>query len=399
MSITSKQANIQGIRIRNFGCLKDITLGRLPENCDSEPLGALTALIGQNGTGKSTLIDALSFLADSLKIGIDEACYLRNRGGFNRLHSQGTQEDIVFEVCYQSTINGLMHYALSINSNASGRPFITHERLSSESQAQFEFDGVDLTDITDIIGDERLRIDIMGAVKSNHSPHFLEISALVANFYVSRFDEAKAKLPPIASAQPQLNEDGGNLANVVNFLQKNARLDDRLSLNSLTAPIFGIRQIDTQESVDGRLLLRFFGADSELPFHAAQASSGTLKLLAYLVLLENAASPRFICLDNPVSNLHPKVIPDLVASMHAHQDARQVLVATHNPLFIDNLEPSEVWLFEKQEDGFSVVTRVSDIKLVKNMTEEGIPLGGLWFSDYFDDNTDNDDSSPSTTSQ
>ena len=77
-------AKIEGIRVQNFRGLKDVTLGRLDNNPESEPLTAMTVVIGKNGVGKSTLFDAFGFLADALKFGVEEACDLRGRGGFEK---------------------------------------------------------------------------------------------------------------------------------------------------------------------------------------------------------------------------------------------------------------------------------------------------------------------------
>jgi predicted ATPase len=74
-------AKIEGIRIRNFRVLRDITLGKLWNLQKAEPLAPMTAVIGKNGVGKSTLFDAFGFLADCLKSGVEEACDLRGRGG------------------------------------------------------------------------------------------------------------------------------------------------------------------------------------------------------------------------------------------------------------------------------------------------------------------------------
>ena len=41
-------------------------------------------------------------------------------------------------------------------------------------------------------------------------------------------------------------------------------------------------------------------------------------------------------------------------------------------------------MLEKGQDGFSTIRRVSDDPVVQNMVKEGIPLGGLWYSDYLD---------------
>jgi hypothetical protein len=51
---------------------------------------------------------------------------------------------------------------------------------------------------------------------------------------------------------------------------------------------------------------------------------------------------------------------------------------------VDALSPEEVWILEKGEDGFSTIKRASDNEIVKNMVDEGLPLGGLWYSDYLD---------------
>ncbi len=82
-------AKIEGLRIQNFRALKDVTLGKLWNTQETAPLTPMTAVIGKNGVGKSTLFDAFGFLADCLKIGVEEACDMRERGGFENIRSQG----------------------------------------------------------------------------------------------------------------------------------------------------------------------------------------------------------------------------------------------------------------------------------------------------------------------
>ena len=57
---------ILGIKIQNYGSLKDITLGQVFSNRDSAPLGNIVAIIGPSGNGKSTLADAFGFLSDCM---------------------------------------------------------------------------------------------------------------------------------------------------------------------------------------------------------------------------------------------------------------------------------------------------------------------------------------------
>ncbi len=72
---------IAGIRIKNYGTLKNVKMGRLLFDATEKELTNMNAIIGQSGTGKSTLADAFGFLADCLEKGAETACDLNNRGG------------------------------------------------------------------------------------------------------------------------------------------------------------------------------------------------------------------------------------------------------------------------------------------------------------------------------
>ncbi|MCF6188445.1 MAG: hypothetical protein L3J49_13365 [Desulfobulbaceae bacterium] len=61
-----------------------------------------------------------------------------------------------------------------------------------------------------------------------------------------------------------------------------------------------------------------------------------------------------------------------------------VFITTHQPYFVDALSPDETWILEKDPDGFSSIRRASDYETIKAMVDEGLPLGGLWYSDYLD---------------
>ena len=94
-------ARIEGFSIKNYGVLRDITIGKLWNTQQNQSLTPMTVVIGKNGTGKSSLFDALGFLADCLKSGVEEACDARGRGGFDRIHSQGSNEPIEFQIYYR----------------------------------------------------------------------------------------------------------------------------------------------------------------------------------------------------------------------------------------------------------------------------------------------------------
>jgi predicted ATPase len=117
-------------------------------------------------------------------------------------------------------------------------------------------------------------------------------------------------------------------------------------------------------------------------------SDGTLKVFAYLLLLEDPSPPPFLCIEEPENGLYHKLLETLALEFREHavvrQDGSQIFITTHQPYLVDALEPSEVWILEKGQNGFSVIKRASDIQIVKNLVDSGLPLGGLWYSDYLD---------------
>lgn len=122
-------ASIEGFRVQNYRALKDITIGRLWNQRDTPPLTPLVAVIGKNGTGKSTLFDSFGFLSDCLALGVEEACW-KQRGGFDRLVSSGAKEPIRFEIYYrESPAQRPITYELSIGRDRSGRAYVAEERL------------------------------------------------------------------------------------------------------------------------------------------------------------------------------------------------------------------------------------------------------------------------------
>jgi predicted ATPase len=96
-------AILEGIQIQNFRSLRNIMLGKTFDNPKDDPLPRLVAIIGANGTGKSSLMDALGFIGDCLMEGVQAACDKPHRGGFERLRTQGIAEPIKLEIRYRQT--------------------------------------------------------------------------------------------------------------------------------------------------------------------------------------------------------------------------------------------------------------------------------------------------------
>ena len=409
-------ARIEGLRIKNFKVLKDVTLGPLWNQRDRQPLTPMTAVIGKNGVGKSALFDAFGFLADALKFGVEEACDARGRGGFEKLRSQGQADPIEFEVYYREHENArLITYKIAIETDEIGRPYVLEEVMIHKRKSFLVLregwgfvwrenktaEGFDFSEVKKIVEEgknpkdaeviqledkRKLGIATLGALKQH--PRISAFRRFIEGWYLSYFTPDAARSLPLAGPQNRLNIHGDNLGNVVQFLEREHPERFQDILKNIAEKIPGIDKIDTERTSDGRLLLRFNDKGFQDPFYAQQVSDGTLKVFAYLLLLEDPNPPPFLCIEEPENGLYHKLLETLVNEFREHADVpggSQVFITTHQPYLVNALEPDEVWILEKGADGFSTVRRASDDPIVNNMVAEGLPLGGLWYSDYFDE--------------
>jgi len=424
-------AIIEGFRVKNFKALKDVTLGSLWNQKDKTPLTPMTAVIGKNGVGKSSLFDAFGFLADCLKTGVEEACDARGRGGFKRIRTQGQIGPIEFEIYYkQDGKRRPITYELAIDLDKLNRPFVLRERLrqrrTGEKHGQpFSFlildkgkgivwkgntEGVDEekkqfdlqafmaeiaglkgseskeTESVELDDDRKLGIATLGSLKQH--PRISAFRQFIESWYLSYFTPDAARSMPLAGPQKHLNVHGDNLGNVVQFMEREHPKSFQKILDSIAKKIPGISKIDTEKTNDGRLLLRFNDKGFSDPFYTQQMSDGTLKVFAYLLLMEDPNPPPFLCVEEPENGLYHKLLESLANEFREHATGKtggtQVFITTHQPYFVDSLDPDEVWILQKGEDGFSTIHRASEFDIVKNLVAEGLPLGGLWYSDYLD---------------
>lgn len=410
-------ARIVGFTVKNFKVLKDVALSPLLNQENSQPLTPMTAVIGKNGVGKSALFDAFGFLADALKFGVEEACDARGRGGFEKLRTQGQTGPIEFEVLYREHENaGLIGYKIAIEKDENGRPYVLEEHMVESGYKSFlglregfgfvwkenkTAEGFDVSELERFakegkeledaeliqLEDKRkLGIATLGALKQH--PRISAFRRFIEGWYLSYFTPNAARSLPLAGPQDRLNIQGDNLGNVVQFMEREHPERFQAVLKNIAGKIPGIDKIDTERTSDGRLLIRFNDKGFQDPFYAQQVSDGTLKVFAYLLLLEDPSPPPFLCIEEPENGLYHKLLETLANEFREHADTpggSQVFITTHQPYLINALEPDEVWILEKGDDGFATIRRASDDPVVNNMVAEGLPLGGLWYSDYFDE--------------
>lgn len=400
-------AILEGLTIQNYRSLKNVTLGTTFEH-KGTVLPRLMAVIGANGVGKSTLLDALGFIGDCLNDGVESACDSAHRGGFERLRTKGVTEPIRFEIRYrQNKGSRPISYSLHIDTDAKGRVCVVYERLRQRRKGQpngqpysflelrngvgyawsgDEQEGIEGNEKTSVNMSDRqvLGISTLGTLKDH--PRISLFRTFLSGWYLSYFVPELARAQPMAGADPHLNRKGDNLAKYLRYIERERPHGFKAALDLIATKLPGIETIRSDKTIDGRLLLEFHAKGYETPFYQEDMSDGSLKLLAYLLLMEDPNPAPLIGIEEPENGLHHQLLAILAHELQAFAQKErgpQVLVTTHSPYFVDALTPEEVWILDKGLDGYSTVTRASDIAGVNELHAEGVPTGSLWFSNHF----------------
>ena len=137
---------------------------------------------------------------------------------------------------------------------------------------------------------------------------------------------------------------------------------------------------------NGQMMLKFWEHGFEKAFYSPKMSDGTLKLFAYYLLLHEKNPRQLVFIEEPENGLYHQYLSMLAEEMLKSVGtgfSKQLFVTTHSPFFVNALSPDHVWVLTKGENGFSSIKRASEYDFVKELSEEGVPLGDMWYSRYF----------------
>ncbi|URR35454.1 AAA family ATPase [Thermosynechococcus sp. HN-54] len=298
MQPTTSPPRIKYLKVKNFRTLRDV---------EFHDLGSLTVLLGPNGSGKSTVFDVFAFLAECFELGLRRAWDKRGRA--KELRTRNAEGPITIEIKYKELNYPIITYHLSIDERA-GSPTVVEEWLQWRRRScgkPFRFleyrEGKGRAVSGELPDDQDQRVEIslksadLLAVNAlgqfEEHPRVAALREFITGWYVSYLSAEQARGQPEAGPQERLSRTGDNLANVIQYLaeQHPSRLEG--IFNVLRQRVPRIEKVITETMPDGRLLLQIKDAPFSHPVLARFASDGTLKLLAYLVLLLRSDTATF----------------------------------------------------------------------------------------------------------
>jgi predicted ATPase len=390
---------IESIRLKNFRSLKDVTLKDIPRFC---------VLVGANGTGKSTLFSVFAFLRDAMSTNLTAALgRLGGSRGLAEVRSRNTLGPIEIEIKLRTTLSTsrsqLITYEIHIDER-NGRPAVAREilkyRRGSKGQPWHYLDfsygvGEAVTNELDSVTDEkdlkreiqRLKspdiLAIKGLAQFERFPAVVALGNLIENWHLSDFHISRARPEAEAGYSEHLSREGEDLSLVVEYLYKHHHAVFLKILERLQACVPGVTHVEAKPTEEGRILLKFQDGAFEDPFLARYVSDGTIKMLAYLVLLFDPAPHPLLCVEEPENQLYPTLLEDLAEEFRAYgQRGGQVFVTTHSPDFLNAVALDEVFYLVKKE-GYTSVHRARDDEQIKVYMNEGDRMGYLWKQGLF----------------
>jgi predicted ATPase len=358
----------------------------------------MTVIVGPNGSGKSTLLDVLAFIQEITRTSLDEAW--SRAGRMVNLRSRGSAGPVEIDLTYSDdrTEGTQVRYEIAID-EVGGTPTVVRERLrwaKNDSDDLYE-DVLDFRDGRGYAHEDGLtgrlpRLDSLSpgslalVVFGQQDRYGRVQHALQAlrDWQVSRFSVDRAREIAAPGPQRRLAPDGQNLPNVLQHLTKRQPEDLDRIVAVLRRQIPQVADVDALVLPSDRLLLRLVDAPFEDPVLARYVSEGTVKLLAYLVLLNADPLPGLLGVEEPDNLLHSRLIYGLTDEMRVAADRSQLIVTTHSPYLMDAVRPEELWVLYRGDDGYAQVSRAADIPRLVSQVDAGGSLGDLWMEGYFD---------------
>ena len=359
---------LKRVKIRNY---KSIAY------CDVE-LGAFTVLVGRNGAGKSNFLDALKFVADALQPGASLGHAIRSRGGFQEVCARRCEDPKYFEIEieFEITAGVFSTYSFRVrNKDVDG--FLVErehleEKLGSERRVSFTkkcdkivayfYIGSKTTDSHFSFPQNNFVLgENMPALRAHSASREYCQGLRIHNLHPQLMRDAH-----IPGDGKVLQHDGSNVASVFGRIERERpEIKDRI-LGYLSAIVPGISDVKyirhgPFESLEFTQTQP--GSSSPSVFYPLNMSDGTLRAFGALVavaqLAEGDNPVSLVGIEEPEAALHPAASGALMDALHEAAVHTQVVVTTHSPDLLDQLDlKTDRLLVVQMRDG---VTEIGEV--------------------------------------
>ena len=409
------------VEARRFRSLKGI----------EQDVGPFLALVGPNGSGKTTFLDVIAFLGD----------LMRNRGevrktvfdrSFNCRKLLWLEKGADFQLAVEAKIPDDIRKAMSEDKQrfshvryqiqiglgeSSDTVGLDHETLwlfeggHKPAQPRFEFPRPPELPETLLVGSSKRRKAAITKKPGGNDNYYTEgRKSYMPSFRLGRGKSALANVPAdldsfpvstwfqgllergvqtfalngLAIRQPsppgvgmQFLPDGSNLPWVVESLRKNTSAFRRWLEHVRTAlpDVVAIETVEREEDRHRYLVLTYANG-ARVP--SWLVSDGSLRLLALTIPAYLPDLTGTFLIEEPENGIHPRAIETVVQSLSS-MFSGQVLLATHSAIALNMVEPCDVLCFAKDASGATDIVSGSEHPALRDW-KRGEPDLGVMFA-------------------
>jgi predicted ATPase len=329
-------------KIKNFKSLGDVDLN----------FRDLTILVGANASGKSNCLGALRFLSKLLK---DQEFPSLNymdsilRVGEKQIFYELTIEDdednndkieykLVLSISENNTLINkeyLLVNKIEVINIIDGKGKVNDENGENSQPYEFsEGDGLTLADVG----------------KYGHKPITKKLASYIKDwkFYDVDPDSVRihsriTKLNMIYKSLqhderiPSLDTDGSEVEDVLQYWARH----DKNKFDEVSQELYDCLKIKLQLDDVAEPLIKVIEEDDK-KIALSNMSDGTLRLIAYFIMLYQSDIPTLISIEEPERNFHPGILQDIASMIKKLSKRTQVIFTTHSSQLLDCFSPEEI---------------------------------------------------------
>lgn len=374
---------ITELKIENYKSIQDLTL----------EVGRVNVLIGENGCGKSNILEAITFAAAAEANKLDNE-FLSNRGirvtepqlirsSFDKTNCD---KEIKVTVKFTSPKDAEHNYILK-NDNGIYSKWSCHERLK-EIIEKYEVSNIEISSLEEIISlltkeqydefcqlgsyNEFLKVK-EGVNKLKPSiDNINSIVNLINGFIIfSPENTSLRNLEKEGQIQP-LGINGEGLFKLLTVIQIEAKqsqqesteLDDIRETLELFSWFEKIEIPDDYLQLDKKITIK--DRYLEISFDQRSANEGFLLVLFYITLVVSKYTPKIFAIDNIDTSLNPKLCTKLIKELArlAKKYDKQLFVTSHNPAILDGIDLADdeqrLFVVSRNKQGHTRCKRIEE---------------------------------------
>ena len=366
---------IKSIGIKGFRRLNDVDIEMRP----------MMALIGANGVGKTSFLDALSLLAASAGGSLNKR--LNDLGGVADVITRGRSGDIDLRAEMGVQNYEPLRYGLELTPRGQSY-YISQEALT---QARSGYSGP-FKHVDSQQGSIRYYDPESSGLVQPHWAYDYQESALsqvprmfqepedfrrvlssVTQYHVLDVSQrAPVKLPQQLRPAVLPGQNGEDLAPFLYNLRESNPGKYEAIEDSLRAAFSGFESLGFPAIATGMISMTWKERAFRHPFYMHQLSEGTLRFLWLVSLLQSPKLSTITMIDEPEVSLHPELLALLAELMREASERTQIIIATHSDRLVRFLEPREVVVMDIDEDGGALMKWGDTLDLSGWLAEYGL---------------------------